>query len=293
MKARADAHIKRRSKPREPSLRQLQQRFAQELLGSGTSSCEFIKPSTTLSASERLEVYRRNTRYSLRRSLERTYVLTRRVLGDTCFGELSRAYLRHYPSTSRSLNDYGQQLESFLRRKAASLGIPKARAKVAVQAAALDWTIAQVEQSEIIKFSGLPTFMNLPSAQQTTASLSCIPSLRLLRLDYPLDRLRRRINSSPRKVSETLREHTRCSPIRATALRAGICLSISISLKGLQLRRVEPDQLLLLKHLLNRRSNLGSLLTYAKTRGIDLPNAFAGLVEAGEVWWPELGRTQV
>jgi hypothetical protein len=99
-------------------LSHLQDRFADALLDPDGPACELIDSITgprRLRARRRVDIYRANVIGALTRALEAGYPVCRRILGEKCFGGLSRRYVIEYPSDDHDLGSYGTAFPDFLR----------------------------------------------------------------------------------------------------------------------------------------------------------------------------------
>lgn len=97
---------------------------------------EVVRPSWSLSAAERVEVYHGMYLLRMVEALEADYPAVRHFLGEGAFAELVRDYVQRYPSRSYTLNRLGDHLPRFFldepaRRQAAFLH-DLARAELAV-----------------------------------------------------------------------------------------------------------------------------------------------------------------
>lgn len=89
------------------SLQNLQIDFSEIMLSSHTDA-DWIKPI------HGVNIYRNNIFESLSKSLRSIYVLVRLLVGDDYFQTLINEYIKHYPSRSSNLHDYGEYFKNFL-----------------------------------------------------------------------------------------------------------------------------------------------------------------------------------
>lgn len=78
------------------------------------SAIEHVKPSTTLAAEQRVEIYADMYFSRLHEVLAEEFRATRALCGADAFEKLVRAYLREQPSRHFSLNPLGRKLPTFL-----------------------------------------------------------------------------------------------------------------------------------------------------------------------------------
>ena len=74
---------------------------------------ELVKPSATLTAEERVAIYREMYLLRMREALAADYPVTHYLLGEEAFSALVRDYLQRYPSRSYTLNRLGDHLPQF------------------------------------------------------------------------------------------------------------------------------------------------------------------------------------
>ena len=148
---------------------------------------EFITPNDRLTASERLEIYSRSYWFRVLESLHDDFPGLRAVLGMRAFGRLSRAYLADCPSQSFTLRNLGSRLEGWLRCNPRYTG---RRHALALDMVRLEWAHIEAFDSAAEKVLGPEDLLEL--GPNFRAGLQ--PYIRLLALDYPVDRLRIQVN---------------------------------------------------------------------------------------------------
>lgn len=143
---------------------------------------KLIKANDRLTAHERLELYARQYWWRLLQSLEGDFPQLRRILGKTRFRRVIERYLVRYPSTSFTLRNAGSKLPKYLAHAHQMLG---SKTQLAVDVARVEWALIEcfdAADSEPLKpeqiYGGIPTL-----------SLTLRPSVRLLALRYPLEKL--------------------------------------------------------------------------------------------------------
>lgn len=77
-----------------------------------------IKSSNVLSAQRALEIYQEDYRARLKEALKNTYRCIYSLIGDHDFQLLSSEYIKVHHSTSKDLDDYGEQFEFFCSQNA-------------------------------------------------------------------------------------------------------------------------------------------------------------------------------
>lgn len=149
------------------------------LVERGESAAPFVKPSRTLSAAQRVEIYADMYFERLAEILGDEYSAVRTLAGHDDFRRLARAYLREFPSRHWSLNQLGRKLPEFLGGK---FRIPRK---------AVLHDVARLECAMSIVFdapaSGVLTpegVAHIQPADFTSTRLVCVPALSLASYDH-------------------------------------------------------------------------------------------------------------
>ena len=150
-------------------------------------AAKLIAPNDRLTSIERLEIYRRSYWFRVLDSLHDDFPGLHAVLGKRAFDRLSRAYLTDCPSQSFSLRDLGSRLEGWLRRNPRYAASTEA---LALDMVRLEWAHIEAFDSAAEKVLGPEDLLEL--GPNFRAALQ--PYIRLLALDYPVDRLRIQVN---------------------------------------------------------------------------------------------------
>ena len=141
----------------------------------------FIKPNDRLSSFERLEIYNRQYWFRVIDCLYDDYPGLHAVVGDRKFSALARAYLQKYPSTSFTLRDLGQHLETFLRQEP----------RLASPCNTMARDMVRLEWARVVAFDAearpVVTIDELLGANPSPLRLELQPYLSILNLRYPLD----------------------------------------------------------------------------------------------------------
>jgi hypothetical protein len=138
-----------------------------------------IRPSRTLSAAERLDVYHGMYPLRMREALEADYPALAHFLGDERFEALVRAYVQAHPSRSFTLNRLGDHLPAFLEHA----DVP--RRAFCHDLARLELAVNQAfDAEETPRLTDAEIALVAPEAWEQ-ARLRPIAALRLLALRYP------------------------------------------------------------------------------------------------------------
>jgi hypothetical protein len=163
-----------------PSLRELQQDFADAVLGPPGLSPAFAASSSDTGA-ERLAIYRNALFANYRGALSATYPVVKRLTDAPFFHAAVDAFAHAHPSTSGDLNLYGDAFARFLAAYP-----PAAQLPYLPDVARLEWAIDEAQRT--------PDAPRVPEA--VLAALSIAPAQRLPALELPLEPSCRLIRST-------------------------------------------------------------------------------------------------
>ncbi len=140
-----------------------------------------VRGDARLSAVERLDVYADMYFYRIRDCLKEDFTAVRAVIGDDAFHNLITDYLIAHPPTHFSLRYAGQQLPAFVRGHALA-----ARWPYLPDLAALEWAILDAFDAPDAEPLDAAALASVPQERWPELRLQLTPSLRLLRLDWPV-----------------------------------------------------------------------------------------------------------
>ena len=145
-------------------------------------AAQFIRPNDRLTSFERLEIYNRVYWFRILDCLYDDYPGLRAILGEKKFMRLATAYLAKYPSSSFTLRNLGQHLESFLREEPRWIA---PREELARDMARFEW--AQVVAFDDAAEPSITTddVLDTPPSK---LRLRLQPYLSLLELNYAVDK---------------------------------------------------------------------------------------------------------
>ena len=135
-----------------------------------------IRPSATLTASERLDIYRGMYELRLIEALQVDYPGLLRCLGEEQFEEVARLFVRNYPSQSYTLNRLGDRLPNFLTQVEG------------LKRAAFLYDLARFELAETMVFDEEASPGSADASMEENTRFLPIPALRLLAMQYPANR---------------------------------------------------------------------------------------------------------
>ena len=190
---------KPRRRPMQPDLRRTQRWMQAVILAPG--SCEeaiaslaarrqipvreartAVVPSRTMTAQERIDVYRDMYEARLADALAADFPRLAAHLGDDRFRELAHLYVRQHPSRSYTLNRFGDRLPEFLRDEVDGLKRPALAYDLARFELTLTGVFDEAESTPV----GADAVLGVPAEKWDSARLRPISAFRLLELNYPV-----------------------------------------------------------------------------------------------------------
>ncbi len=186
---------------------------------------DLIRPSHSLTAAERVEIYHGMYLLRMVEALEADYPALRHLLGEETFAELVEDYVQAYPSRSYTLNRLGDHLPQFLLDSAA-----RPHAELLHEIARLELAITQVFDADETPVLSAEQVRSVPPERWPQARLRPIAAFRLLELRYPVLRwldAARRDEAAPapvRKASRVVVYRQRYSVLRLELSRPEFAL---------------------------------------------------------------------
>ncbi|MEZ5583459.1 MAG: DNA-binding domain-containing protein [Candidatus Competibacteraceae bacterium] len=100
----------------ETTLRRIQQRFSEAVFSTGDAGFNGQIKAGGFSGARRLQIYRNNTYSSLTESLQDTYPVVQRLVGEGFFRYAAHDYITEYPAASGDLHEFAKAFPDFLKR---------------------------------------------------------------------------------------------------------------------------------------------------------------------------------
>lgn len=183
------------SSKKSPSLPELQQWMRRVLThpeGVSTALSKKSRPdfahvigeTPTLARAERLSIYGNCYFWRLIDCLRANYSAVNNALGPERFYRVAHDYLVKFPSRYKCIDDVGKELPNLLRRHPVIKGKP-----YAVELATLEWTVHESIYADDVPPLNPKRFADLTPQEWARTRLILDPSVRLLQLDWPVDKL--------------------------------------------------------------------------------------------------------
>jgi Putative DNA-binding domain len=169
-----------------PSLRELQERFADAMLA-GDRLAAAITPSGETSRADRLGIYRHTITANYRNALGATYPVIRRLVDTPFFHAAVDAYVVAHPSRSGDLNEYGATFGDYLAGYE-----PASDLRYLPDVARLEWAIDEANRAADSPRSPdtvLGTLARVPAEQLPALRMRMSPSCRLIASSFPVLRI--------------------------------------------------------------------------------------------------------
>jgi hypothetical protein len=167
-----------------PSLAELQQAFADAVLGAPESVTDFVAGGDAC-ARERLAVYRNTILANYRKALAATYPVVASAFGAAPFHAAVDAFVRAHPSRSGDLNVYGDAFGAFLAADGRADAMPWLP-----DIARLEWAIDEAHRAADIAPEDVPAALAaVPPERLPALRLTLEPSCRLIASAHPILRI--------------------------------------------------------------------------------------------------------
>jgi hypothetical protein len=129
-----------------------------------------------------VEVYRRNMLANLGNSLEATFPVVLRLVGEDFFREAARQFIRAHPSHSGDLNEYGEDFAAFLASYPHAQSLP-----YLPDVARLEWACQESEQAADGTPLDLASLGSVPPESYPRIRFALHPAVRLLQSSHPIE----------------------------------------------------------------------------------------------------------
>jgi len=174
------------------TLRGTQLWFARSIMATGSDpasadereAAHRLTAGPRLSSPERLDIYRRAYHARLLECLSDDYPALQHAVGAAAFEELCRSFIARHPSEGPNLNFFGRRLAAFCRDEGP---FEPATRSFAADLASLEWAIVEAIHAASGEPMTLERLRDLPAEAWAAAKLVPNTSLRLLRLDHPVN----------------------------------------------------------------------------------------------------------
>lgn len=142
---------------------------------------DLVRPSRTLTAAERVDIYHGMYLLRMVEALEADYPAIRHLLGEEAFVGLVEDYVQAFPSRSYTLNRLGDHLPDFLRED-----VHRPHAELLADLGRLELAITQVFDEEESPVLTPEQVQAVPPDRWAEARLRPIRALRLLTFHHPV-----------------------------------------------------------------------------------------------------------
>ncbi|HVW30674.1 MAG TPA: DNA-binding domain-containing protein [Polyangiaceae bacterium] len=174
--------------PAWTSLRELEEGMVEAITGSEAAAAvaaSRITAGPSLSARDRLEIYRFGYRARLVECLDDDYPILARTLGQGAFERLADQYIDRFPSRSPSLNAFGRRMAELCRD--ADLGEHDGLRPFLGELASLEWALVEIIHAKEPPPFDLAALKAIPVERWSTARLLRSDAVRVLHFEYPVN----------------------------------------------------------------------------------------------------------
>ncbi len=163
------------------SLREIQRRAYRAFLDGEASVVTPDLAGNKIPRTKQLQIYQNNARETFRKALASSYPVIEQLVGDACFRGLCRSYLRRYPSSSGSLQNFGAKFSELL---ADQLG--GTEYGYLPDVAHLEWACEEVLADRECHSLDLQTLGEVSPAEYESLRFQFLEGIRLIGSDYPI-----------------------------------------------------------------------------------------------------------
>ena len=172
------------------NLREVQSRFfssiariseEKEWRGFDPALVRLVQGRGQLGPEARLDIYAQMYCARLLDILHEDFSRVAEILGDACFYEIARAYLRHYPSTNPSVRCLGAHFASFLETRAESASLP-----FLADLARLEWARLEAFDAPDTESLRLEHLQVIPLDEWPELQFRLIPACQILHCAWPI-----------------------------------------------------------------------------------------------------------
>lgn len=182
-----------------------------------------IGETAAVSRAARLSIYGNGYFLRIIECLGQNYEAARNVLGGERFAALARAYLVRHPSTHRCIDNVGAAMDRFLARRPETRAFP-----FLPDLARLEWAYHEAFYADDRPAFDFAALRDVPLDRWARARVELDPSVRLLDLEWPVERLwradgawsRRRVTALKRRPSPLLVYRRPDGVVRVTGIEA-------------------------------------------------------------------------
>lgn len=151
------------------------------LRGGGAAAAALVRPTASLSARQRLQVYRNNMFESLIAALGAVYPVIARLVGTGFFRHAAMACISAHPSRCGNLQDFGGEFPGFLRAY-----LPAADLPYLPDVAALEWALHRAYHEVELPALTLQRLAQVSAADRAGLRLRLQPCARFVASPYPV-----------------------------------------------------------------------------------------------------------
>lgn len=148
------------------------------------AAARLIDDSPGLPAEAHLQIYRRAVQGTLTRALGEIHPVCRQLTGEGFFDALARAYVRHTPSRSPDLADYGADFAGFIARFPPAAPLP-----YLADVARLEWHWHRAFHTTSAPALDTAALAAVPAGDQLRLRFLLPPSAALLASPWPIHRI--------------------------------------------------------------------------------------------------------
>lgn len=163
-------------------LRELQRDFRRHLLGGSAGDLVGAILPDGLTPQARLQVYRNHVAISLREAMRTTFPVVYRLVGESFFAGMARAFVAGHPPATPCLSEFGDAFADFIAGYAAAADLP-----YLADVARLEWALNRAWHSPYPAALPAAALSAVDADELAQSSLVLQPALQLLSSSYPVE----------------------------------------------------------------------------------------------------------
>ncbi len=148
------------------------------------AAASHVKGDDTLSAEQRIGIYRGSVHGILTQALEQTFPVSKMLLGEKFFNAMCDVFIDKHPPDSPFFADFGAQLATFLDHFEPAQSVP-----FVADMARFEWLRKTSWNTTLTPTSDFSKLMETPEADYATLTFKLNPSLQLFQSLYRIDLL--------------------------------------------------------------------------------------------------------
>lgn len=143
-----------------------------------------VKSDDTLTAEQRVGIYRGSVHGILTKTLEQTFPVCKMLVGEQFFDKITSVFIDQYPPTTTFFADFGGDMPTFLDNFEPAKSVP-----FLADMAKLEWFRKVAWSTPLQETSDFSKLAEIPESDQANLIFKLAPSLQLFESSYRIDHI--------------------------------------------------------------------------------------------------------